>query len=84
MDQTSEHINSSNNKINFHDQMRKIIVNLVSKKYENNNTSTCQLTRLHNFLFMSIVDICDKYEYYGDIKSNMIKLRTSKVNSSST
>ena len=37
--------------------MRKMIVNLGSKKRENNYTSTCQLTCLQNSLLMSIFDI---------------------------
>ena len=41
MAQISEHINSSNNKMYFYDQMSKIIVNLGSKKCKNNDTFTC-------------------------------------------
>ena len=33
----SEHINSSNHKINYYDKMRKMIFNLVSKKGKNND-----------------------------------------------
>ena len=49
----SEHINSSNHKINYYEQTSKTIVKLGSNKRENNNTSTCQLTQLHNSLIMS-------------------------------
>ena len=56
IDQISEHINYSNQKIHSYDQMRKMIVNLGTKKCENNNKSTCQLSHLHNLLLMSIVD----------------------------
>ena len=35
----SEHINSSNHKIHSYDQMRKMIVNLVFNKCEDNNSS---------------------------------------------
>ena len=35
--QISEHTNSSNNKIYSYDQMRKIIVNLCSKKGKNSD-----------------------------------------------
>ena len=52
----SEHINSSNCKIYSHDQMSKMIVNLGSKKCENNNNSTCRLGSLHNSLLISISD----------------------------
>ena len=46
MAQISEHINSSNHNIFSYDQMIKMIVNLGSKKCKNNNTFTCQLTRI--------------------------------------
>ena len=42
MDQISEHINYSNHKINSHDQMIKMIVNLDIKKGENNDNSSPQ------------------------------------------
>ena len=48
MDQISKHINYSNNKSYSHDKMSKIIFNLGSKKCENSDTSTLQLTRLQN------------------------------------
>ena len=54
MDQISEHIKPSNHKIHSYDKMSKIIVNLVSKKGENNDNSSFQLTRIHNPLLMSI------------------------------
>ena len=81
MDQISEHINSSNNKIHSYDQMSKIVVNLVSKKCENNNNSTCQINRLQNFLLMSIVDTPERDLSNVDSKSDMIKVRTSSVKS---
>ena len=40
--------------------MRKIIVNLGSKKCENNNNSTCQLIRIQNALLESIVNTPEK------------------------
>ena len=40
MDQISEQINFSNNKFKSYNQMREIIVNLVSKKSKNNSIST--------------------------------------------
>ena len=60
MDHISEHINYSNHKIHSYDQMRKMIINLGSKKLENNDTSTCQLTSLQSLLLMSIVDNPEK------------------------
>ena len=82
MAQISEHINSSNHKINSHDQMRKIIINLGSKKGENNNNSKCQLNRLHNFLLMSIFDTPENDLPNVDRKLDMIKVRTCSVKSS--
>ena len=60
MDQISEHINSSNDKMYSYDQMRKNIVNLGSKKGKNNNNSYTKLTCLHNSLPMSIVETPEK------------------------
>ena len=37
-----------------------MIVNLGSEKCDNNNNSTCQLSRLQNSLLVSIVDIPEK------------------------
>ena len=48
MHQIIQHNNYSNNKINSHDQMRKIIVNLGSKKWKNYNNSTWNLNHLQN------------------------------------
>ena len=56
IDQISEHINYSNQKIHSYDQMRKMIVNLGSKKYENRNDPTCQLYHLQNLSLLSIVN----------------------------
>ena len=84
MDQISEHINSSNNKIHSYDQMSKIVVNLVSKKCENNNNSTCQLIRIQKFLLMSTFDTPAKDVPNVDRKSYMRKVCTSSVKSSST
>ena len=60
MVQISEHIDSSNHKIDSRDKMRKIVINLVSKKVENNDNSSCQLTCLQNSLIISIVDTPEK------------------------
>ena len=46
MDQISEKFNSSNHKTHSCDQMIKMIVNLGSKKGENNNNSSPQLIYL--------------------------------------
>ena len=56
MAQMSEHINSENQKFHCHDQMRRIIFNLGSKKCKDNNNSKLQLNHLQNSLLMSIVD----------------------------
>ena len=80
----SEHINLSNQKIHSYDQMRKIIVNLIIKKYEDNNNSTCQLNHLHNSLLVSIVDTPEKdvSKFYRKIYKR--KIRTPSIKSSST
>ena len=82
MSQISEHINSSNHQIYSHDQMRKFIVNLGNRKFKNNNNSTCQLSRLHNSLFISILDTPEKYISNIDRKIDNIKIRTSSIKSS--
>ena len=61
MDQLSEHINSSNQKIHSYDQIIKIILNLGSKKFENNDTSTFQLTHIQNSSLMIINHTPEKY-----------------------
>ena len=60
MAQISEHINSSNHKIHFHDQMGKMIVRLSNKKCKNNNKSTGNLIQIQKLLLMSIVDTPEK------------------------
>ena len=84
MAQISEHINSSNQKINYYYQMIKNIFNLGSKKFENNINSTFQLSHLQNSLLVSIVGTPEKYLSNVDRKSYMIKVRKSSLNSSST
>ena len=64
--------------------MIKIIVNLGSKKGENNKKSSTQITRLYNSLRMSIVDNPEKDLSSVDRKSDTRKVSTSSVNSSST
>ena len=48
MAQISEDIHSTNHKIHSYDQTGKMIVNLGSKKDENNNKYSPQLPCLHN------------------------------------
>ena len=76
MDQISEHINSSNNKIHSYDQMRKMVVNLGSKKGKNNYNSSPKLTCLQNSLLMSIVDTPEKDLSNFEGKYYMRKVRT--------
>ena len=52
----SQHINYSNQKIHYYDQIRKMIVNLGSNKGDKNDDSSPKLTHLHNILLMSIFD----------------------------
>ena len=79
MNQINEHNNSSNQNNCAHDKMIKMIINLGSKKYENKNTSSCQITRLQNLLLISIFYIPENYLSNVDSKSDMIKVRTSSV-----
>ena len=60
MAQISKHINSSNHKIYSYDQISKIIVNLGSKKCEDNNSSIFQLNHLQNYPLVIIVDTPEK------------------------
>ena len=55
-----DNINHWNHKTHSCDQTSKIIFNLCSKKCQKNDTSTCQLARLQNFLLISIVDTPEK------------------------
>ena len=48
MAQVSEHINSTNNKINSYDQMIKMIVYLGNKKGDNKDNYYPQLYNLNN------------------------------------
>ena len=57
--------------------MRKIIVNLGSKKGKNNDISSCQIACLNNSLLMSIFDTPEKDLSDVDRKSNIRKVRTS-------
>ena len=63
---------------NSYYQMIKIIVNLGSKKCENNDTSNFQITGLQNSLLMSIVKTPEK-----DLSNIDRKYDTRKVNTSS-
>ena len=64
--------------------MRKMIVNLGIKKGKKNYKFSCQLTRLHNSLLMSIFGTPEKFLSGVNGKYDMRKVRTSSVNSSST
>ena len=56
----SEHINSKKPQNHSHYQTSKMIVNLGINKWENNNNSTCQISRIQKLLLMSIVDTPEK------------------------
>ena len=79
-----EHIISSNQKNHSYDQMSKMIVNLVFKKCESDDTYSCQLTRIHDLLLLNVFDTPEKDLSNIDCKYNMIKVPTSSVNLSST
>ena len=84
MAQTSEHINSSNQKNHSHDQMGKIILNFSNRKFKNNNNSTCHLNHIQKSLLMSIVDNPEKYVSNIDRKLDNRKLYKYPIKSSST
>ena len=83
MAQITEHINSSNHKINSCGKTRRMVVNLGSKKCENNNNSTCQLSRLQNSLLISISDTPENDLSNVDSEMRHEKVRTFLANSSS-
>ena len=80
MDQISEHINSSNQKIHSYDQMRKNIVNLGSNTCEDNNKSTRQLNHLQNSLLMNIVDTPenDVSNFYRKLDKRKVRIYSIK------
>ena len=84
MAQISKHIKSSNHNIHHYDQMIKIIVNLLSKKFKYKTNSTFQLNRLQKHLLMSIVDTPEKDVSKVDRKLDNRKISISSINSSST
>ena len=59
--------------------MIKMIVNLGSKKVEDNNKSSPQLTHINYSLLMNIFDTLEKYLSYVDRISDMRKVRKSSV-----
>ena len=61
--------------------MSKMVVNLGSKKCENNNNYTCQLSHLQNYLLMSIVDTPEKYVSNIDGKLDKIIIFTYSIKS---
>ena len=69
MDQISQHINSTNNKINYNDKMRKMIVHLDSKKYGINDDSYPKLTNLDNYLLIIIVETPENNVFHSEVKS---------------
>ena len=81
--QMSECINSSNNKINSYDQMKKMIVNLGSKKCEDRNNSTCQQNHHHNLSIVIIAYTPQKDKSKVDGKINKRKICKYSIKSSS-
>ena len=84
MAQISEHNNSSNNKIHFYNQKRKMVFHLGNNKFEDNNNSTCKLKYLQNSLLMIIVDTPENYVSNVDRKLDKRKISTSSIKSAST
>ena len=56
MDNISQHINYSNQKIQSYDKMSKIILNLGSNQGDKNDDSSTKITHLQNKLLMIIFD----------------------------
>ena len=75
--QIIEHIISSNKIIHSYDQMRKMFVSFISKKGENNDNSSPQLTLIHNSIPIIIVNNPGKDLSIVDGKSDTRKLRVS-------
>ena len=84
MDQISEHINSSNHKIQSYDQMGTMIVNLSNKKCKNNNKSTVNLNHIQKSFLIIIFKTPEKGVSNVDSKLDKRKIRTSLIKSSST
>ena len=84
MDRISEQSNSSNHKTYPHDQMVKIIVNLIYNKCKNKNNSTGHLNHIQKLLLMSIVDTPENDVSNVDRKFYRRKVRTSLIKSPST
>ena len=63
--QISQHIFSTNHKINSYNQMIKIIVTLGSKRGDNNDNSYLQISFPHNSLIMSIFDTIEIFLSHG-------------------
>ena len=81
IDQISKHINYPDQKIHSYDQTIKIIVNSDSKKVENNDNYSTQLTRLYNSSLTSIVETTEKNLWNVDKIYGMRKVHTSSVKS---
>ena len=75
-------IRSTNHKTHSYDQMSKMIVNLGSKNFYNNDNWYPQLSRLQNSLLMSIVDTPEKGLSNVEGKYDTRKVCTSSVKSS--
>ena len=84
MDQISEYIHSSNQKIHSYDQMGKMIVNLSNNKCENNNKYTGHLIQIQKSLLMSIFDTPEKDVLNVNRKADKEKIQTSLIKPSST
>ena len=63
---------------------REIVFSFGSNKGENKDYYSPQLTRPQNKLLMRIFDTTKKYLYTIEGKSDMLKVHTSSVKSSST
>ena len=80
MNHISQRTDFTNHKIFSYDKMIKIIVNLGSKKDDNNNNTFTQRCQLHNLLLTRVVDNTKKYLSHGEGKEITSKVRTYYVN----
>ena len=60
MAQISQHNNYTNHQIHDYDKMRKMIVNLGSKRVDNNDNSSTKIYCVQNSLIMRIFDTPEK------------------------
>ena len=81
--QIIQHINTTNHKIHSDDQIRKMIVNLGSKKGDKNDDTSPKIMDQHNDLLLDIVETPERDVSHGEGNSHTRKVGTSSVKLSS-